>query len=100
MHRAVHRGGERAARRRSTRSRRTGSRGVPFGDSWLFGVSLLAEACVDLGDAERAAELYELLLPFRELVAVSPIDGSNGASTASSACWHTCSETTSRPSAT
>jgi eukaryotic-like serine/threonine-protein kinase len=52
---------------------------IPFGDAWLLGVSLLAEACVELGDAEHAAELYELLEPSRDVVAVSPVDGDNGA---------------------
>jgi len=32
-------------------------------EEWLFSLSLLAETCVLLGDMERGAPLYELLLP-------------------------------------
>jgi DNA-binding SARP family transcriptional activator len=43
--------------------------GAGFGDlprdgNWLIGVTVLAEVCGTLGDAERAGELYELLEPY------------------------------------
>ncbi len=43
-------------------------------DEWLFAMSILANAAFRLGDAERAATLYELLLPYSSRVAVSPPD--------------------------
>ncbi|MHB8656648.1 MAG: ATP-binding protein [Solirubrobacteraceae bacterium] len=33
---------------------------------WLVTMTLLAEACSELGDTDRGARLYELMLPFRE----------------------------------
>jgi DNA-binding SARP family transcriptional activator len=38
--------------------------GVPFDSEWLFQVSLLSQVCVFLGDARKAAKLYQLLLPY------------------------------------
>jgi tetratricopeptide (TPR) repeat protein len=40
-------------------------------EEWLVGVCLLAETSVILGDTERAAPLYELLLPHASLNAVA-----------------------------
>jgi tetratricopeptide (TPR) repeat protein len=40
-------------------------------EEWLMGVCLLAETCVLLADAERAASIYELLLPHASLNAVA-----------------------------
>jgi predicted ATPase/DNA-binding SARP family transcriptional activator/class 3 adenylate cyclase len=40
-------------------------------DQWLFNVSLLAEACRELVDVKRAAELYELLRPYERHNAVA-----------------------------
>jgi hypothetical protein len=37
---------------------------LPRDAQWLIGMTLLAEVCGRLGDAERAAELYALLQPF------------------------------------
>ncbi|CAN5817631.1 hypothetical protein BH23ACT5_BH23ACT5_06260 [soil metagenome] len=37
---------------------------LPRDNDWLMGVSLLAEAVARVGDAGRAAELYELIGPF------------------------------------
>ncbi len=34
---------------------------------WMIAITLLADCAVELGDAERAAQLYELLLPYREV---------------------------------
>ncbi len=33
---------------------------------WMTSVTLMADCCADLGDAERAQDLYELLTPYRE----------------------------------
>jgi DNA-binding SARP family transcriptional activator len=41
---------------------------------WLFSVTLLAEAGAMLGDGEHAARLYDVLLPYRSLNAVAPIE--------------------------
>ena len=40
-------------------------------EEWLVGICLLAETCVILGDTERAAPLYDLLLPYAPLNAVA-----------------------------
>jgi hypothetical protein len=45
--------------------------GIHFDDSWLASVCFLAEAAALLGDAERAAVLYERLLPYVDRVAVT-----------------------------
>jgi DNA-binding SARP family transcriptional activator len=37
---------------------------LPRDAQWLIGMTLLAEVCGRLGDADRAGELYELLAPF------------------------------------
>ena len=37
---------------------------LPFDSDWLFQVSLLSDVCTFLGDTQRAAKLYELLLPY------------------------------------
>jgi DNA-binding SARP family transcriptional activator len=33
---------------------------------WMIAMTLLADTCAELGDSARAAELYELLLPYRD----------------------------------
>jgi len=40
-----------------------GFAGIPPDGDWMIAVTLLADSCTELGDAERAAQLYELLLP-------------------------------------
>ena len=40
-------------------------------EGWLFSVCLLAETCAIVGDSERAADLYEVLLPHARLNAVA-----------------------------
>jgi tetratricopeptide (TPR) repeat protein len=52
---------------------------LPRDDTWLVGTTLLAEACHALGTAEHAATLYELMLPFENVVAAVPPDASMGA---------------------
>jgi tetratricopeptide (TPR) repeat protein len=37
---------------------------LPNDQTWLIGVVLLSEICAGVGDAERAATLYEMLLPY------------------------------------
>jgi len=37
---------------------------IPFDGTWLVAMVLLADVCGFLGDQERAAKLYELLLPY------------------------------------
>jgi DNA-binding SARP family transcriptional activator len=38
---------------------------LPFDVNWLESVGILGETCALLGDRDRAAQLYELLLPYR-----------------------------------
>jgi tetratricopeptide (TPR) repeat protein len=52
---------------------------LPFDEEWLLGMSLLAEACVYLGDGPRAAVLHKLLTPYDDLHAVSAPEVSIGA---------------------
>jgi tetratricopeptide (TPR) repeat protein len=39
---------------------------LPFDSNWLIGIAVLIYACVTIGDRDRCARLYELLLPFRK----------------------------------
>jgi DNA-binding winged helix-turn-helix (wHTH) protein/tetratricopeptide (TPR) repeat protein len=41
---------------------------VPRNENWLITLALAAEACAELGDAERAAILYDRLLPYAGLI--------------------------------
>ena len=43
-----------------------GFAGMPRDFSWFISVALLSEVCAFLGDARRAATLYELLLPYAD----------------------------------
>ena len=45
--------------------------GVPFDEEWDVSLCFLAETAARLGDADRAAVLYELLLPYAGRVAIS-----------------------------
>jgi DNA-binding SARP family transcriptional activator len=45
--------------------------GLPFDEEWDVSLCLLAEVAARLGDGERAATLYELLLPYADRVAFS-----------------------------
>jgi hypothetical protein len=51
---------------------------IPRNTMWLITFSLLAETCATLGEPERARELYELLLPFADRTAISPVSGYRG----------------------
>ena len=39
---------------------------IPQDGDWMIAITLLADVCTELMDAERAAQLYELLLPYRD----------------------------------
>ena len=58
-----HRGGPSRARRVWPAG--TFSTSSEDGD-WMTAITLLADCCADLGDAERAEHLYELLTPYRD----------------------------------
>jgi tetratricopeptide (TPR) repeat protein len=45
---------------------------LPSRNEWLFSMGFLAEVAHALGDAKRAASMYELLLPYAERNAVTP----------------------------
>jgi tetratricopeptide (TPR) repeat protein len=44
-----------------------GFRDIPEDGDWLTAATLLADCCADLGDRGHAAQLYELLMPYREV---------------------------------
>jgi tetratricopeptide (TPR) repeat protein len=52
---------------------------LPFDESWLVGMALLAETASAFGDIAAAATLYERLLPYADRVAVSYSEISTGA---------------------
>jgi hypothetical protein len=47
-------------------------------NQWVVTMALLSELCAQLGDSDRAAALYELLLPYVGLTAVTPVGGYAG----------------------
>jgi tetratricopeptide (TPR) repeat protein len=51
---------------------------LPFDQEWLFGMSLLAETAALLGDANAAADLYRLLLPWAGRNVVDQAEGIRG----------------------
>jgi DNA-binding SARP family transcriptional activator len=51
---------------------------LPFDQEWLYGMSLLAEASVLLGDVEACTHLYPLLLPWNAFNAVDVAEGFRG----------------------
>jgi tetratricopeptide (TPR) repeat protein len=50
----------------------------PLDNDWLFGMTLFADVCTALGDADRAADLYEQLLPYEERLAMAHPIASTG----------------------
>ncbi len=60
------------ARRELERLGRRGFAHLPRYNGWLNMMALLAEVCAHLEDADGAAELYELLLPFERRNVVTP----------------------------
>jgi DNA-binding SARP family transcriptional activator len=51
---------------------------LPFDMEWLYGMSLLAETSVLLGDSDSAAVLYRLLAPWADLNAANHPEGIRG----------------------
>jgi hypothetical protein len=51
---------------------------LPFDQEWLYGMSLLAETSVLLGDADACAHLYRLLQPWHAFNAVDVAEGFRG----------------------
>jgi tetratricopeptide (TPR) repeat protein len=64
-------GDEAAARAEIERHAVNGFADLPRDGLWLLHLCSLAEACVLVGDRERAAQIYELLLPFGDRHALS-----------------------------
>jgi class 3 adenylate cyclase/tetratricopeptide (TPR) repeat protein len=62
----VHGGALSEARAEFERAAASGFRHIPFDNLWGTTIPMAAEICAALGDAERAAELYELLLPHKD----------------------------------
>lgn len=52
--------------------------GLPFDQEWLYGICLLAETAVLLGDIDCATVLYGLLLPWERFNAVDMAEGFRG----------------------
>jgi hypothetical protein len=52
--------------------------GMPFDSEWLYGMSMLAETCVAVGDTESAPVLYRLLVPWAALNAADHPEGIRG----------------------
>jgi tetratricopeptide (TPR) repeat protein len=52
---------------------------LQLNEVWLFGMTLLSDVCVALGDTRRARILYELLRPYDQLHAVCASEVSLGA---------------------
>jgi DNA-binding SARP family transcriptional activator len=52
---------------------------LPRDQEWLLSATFLAETCIALGDADRAGQLYRLLMPFADRVASDVHEGSAGA---------------------
>jgi tetratricopeptide (TPR) repeat protein len=52
---------------------------IPFDEEWAVSLCLLSEAAVQLGEAEHASTLHELLLPYADRVAISYPEVSLGA---------------------
>jgi tetratricopeptide (TPR) repeat protein len=69
-------------------------RGVPFDEEWDVSLCFLAETAARLDDADRAADLYSLLLPYADRVAISypeicigPVSRYLGMLASMTACW-------------
>jgi tetratricopeptide (TPR) repeat protein len=62
---------ERMARAEVERHARSGFGDLARDGLWILHLCALAEACVLIGDRQRAAQLYDLLLPYGERNAVS-----------------------------
>lgn len=51
---------------------------LPFDQEWLFGMSLLADTAIRVGDTDRAPDLYRLLLPWARINASDHPEGFRG----------------------
>jgi DNA-binding SARP family transcriptional activator/tetratricopeptide (TPR) repeat protein len=51
---------------------------LPFDQEWLLGASLVAEACLLLGDTASAEGVYRKLLPWQAMNAVDQSEGTRG----------------------
>jgi DNA-binding SARP family transcriptional activator len=66
------------AREELDRLEADGYAGLHLGIDWFLGASVLASACARLDDAERAAPLYEVLLPYSGYNVFAMPEGSLG----------------------
>jgi tetratricopeptide (TPR) repeat protein len=62
---------ERTARAEIDRHARSGFADLPRDGLWILHLCALTEACVLIGDQQRAAQLYDLLSPYAERNAIS-----------------------------
>jgi DNA-binding SARP family transcriptional activator/tetratricopeptide (TPR) repeat protein len=60
------RGEEAAAREALDLLTRDGCAAIPFNGNWLGAMMFLVFTCLNIEDSERAGELFDLLLPYRE----------------------------------
>ena len=77
-HVAAELGKEQAARRLLHALARDDFAALPRDDEWLYSMSVLAEACALVRDAESATALYAQLLPYAARNAASPPEGLAG----------------------
>jgi hypothetical protein len=48
---------------------------IPRDNMWPITIGLLAQSCAEIGDSGHARQLYDALVPFRQLVTISPVAG-------------------------
>ena len=60
------------AARKSFEDLAVGGFAFPFDAKRSLTLSYLAEVCTRLGDVERAEQLYDLMLPYRDLAVIAP----------------------------
>jgi hypothetical protein len=51
---------------------------IPRNNMWPITIALLAQSCAEIGDASHARPLYDALVPFSELITISPVAGYMG----------------------
>jgi len=64
--------GFKEAARKAFENLAVGGFAFPIDAKWSLTVSYLAEVCARLGDVPRAEELYDLLLPYRDVTIIAP----------------------------
>jgi class 3 adenylate cyclase/tetratricopeptide (TPR) repeat protein len=64
--------GFKEAARKAFEDLAVGGFAFPIDAKWSLTVSYLAEVCARLGDVPRAEELYDLLLPYRDVTIIAP----------------------------